>query len=192
MKKRKRYNSPASTGIGVLLLLFFLMAISSLRGLNNLFDPERHPSSDLVFAQVSGDIRFPGVYGFDHPPSVRNLVNRAERVAPDGKMVRIPAEMLFDSGTHAEIKDNQKEISFRVSKMLAFYRTTLGIPVSINSETADGLTAVPGIGPRTAEAIVRERSKRGRFERLSDIMSVRGIGPELYRRIRPYLALDEA
>ena len=66
---------------------------------------------------------------------------------------------------------------------------TLGIPISINNESADGLVSLPGIGSRTAEAIVEERTRRGGFEKLSDIQSIRGIGPGLYRKIRPYLVL---
>lgn len=189
MKKRRLDDNPASAGIGVLLLLFFLIAMNFLKGSNSLPDSERRLSGDKVFAQVSGDIRFPGVYRFDGPPSLRELVERAKGLIPEDKIVPFSVGSPFNSGSYVEIRNNQKEISLRIGEMSAFYRTTLGIPISINSESADGLVSLPGIGCRTAEAIVEERTRRDGFKRLRDIQSVRGIGPALYRKIRPYLVL---
>jgi len=188
MKKRRLHDNPASAGIGVLLLLFFLIAANFLKGSNSLPDPERRLSGDKVFAQVSGDIRFPGVYRFDDPPSLKELVDRAKGLIPTEKIVPFSMERPLESGSRVEIT-NQKKISLRIGEMSAFYRTTLGIPISINSESADGLVSLPGIGPRTAEAIVEERTRRDGFKRLRDIQSIRGIGPVLYRKIRPYLVL---
>jgi len=160
-----------------------------LKGSNTLADSERRLSGDKVFAQVSGDIRFPGVYRFDGPPSLRELVSCAKGLIPTDKTVPFPVGSLFNSGSYVEIRNNQKEISLQIDEMSAFYRTTLGIPISINSEDADGLVSFPGIGSSTAEAIVVERTRRDGFKRLRDIQSVRGIGPGLYRKIRPYLVL---
>ena len=189
MKKRRLHNNPASAGIGTLLLLFFLITMNFLKGSSILPDSERRLSGDKVFVQVSGDIRFPGVYRFDGPPSIRELVDRARGLIPTDKTVPFPVAPSFNSGSYVEIRNNQKEVSLRIGEMSAFYRTTLGIPISINSESADGLVSLPGIGSRTAAAIVEERTRRDGFKRLSDIKSVRGIGPALYRKIRPYLVL---
>lgn len=71
----------------------------------------------------------------------------------------------------------------------AFHRLTLGIPISINTDTAHGLTAVPGIGPKTAAAIVRAREREGGFRELKELMSIRGISASLYHKISPYLTL---
>jgi DNA uptake protein ComE-like DNA-binding protein len=75
------------------------------------------------------------------------------------------------------------------SEMTAFQKMTLGLHVSINLESLEGLTAVPGIGPGLAGLIVRERDIRGGFKSLNEIKSIRGIGPGLYKRVRPYLVL---
>ena len=75
------------------------------------------------------------------------------------------------------------------SEMTAFQKMTLGMHVSINVETLEGLTAVPGIGPGLARLIIRERNNRGGFKSLSEIKSIRGIGPGLYKKVSPYLEL---
>jgi competence protein ComEA len=49
--------------------------------------------------------------------------------------------------------------------------------VDINQATAAQLEGLRGIGPRTADIIVRERERGGRFESLDDLSErVRGIG----------------
>jgi len=73
--------------------------------------------------------------------------------------------------------------------MSAFYGITFGLPVSLNRETLEGLTAIPGIGSGLARAIVRERNERGGFQSIDEILSIQGIGPSLYRKIRPYFVL---
>ncbi len=52
------------------------------------------------------------------------------------------------------------------------------------------LTAIPGIGPKTAAAIVAVRRRLGEFHSLSELLAVRGIGPKTYRKIRDYLTLE--
>jgi competence ComEA-like helix-hairpin-helix protein len=73
--------------------------------------------------------------------------------------------------------------------MSAFYKITLGIPISLNNESLEGLTAIPGIGPRIASAIVRERAKREGFQQMDEMLSIPGIGPTLYRKAARYLTL---
>jgi competence ComEA-like helix-hairpin-helix protein len=74
-------------------------------------------------------------------------------------------------------------------EMTAFQKITLGMPVSINAEGLEGLTAVPGIGPKIAEWIILEREKSGGFKSIEDLRSIKGIGPAVYGKIRPYLEL---
>jgi competence protein ComEA len=57
----------------------------------------------------------------------------------------------------------------------------------LNSESKIGLTAIPGIGLGLAKAIVEERTKRGGFKSLDELLSVHGIGEKLYRKMTPYL-----
>ena len=73
--------------------------------------------------------------------------------------------------------------------MTAFQKMTLGMHVSVNLESLEGLTAVPGIGPELARLIVRERNTKGCFKSLNEIKTIRGIGPVLYKKVKPYLVL---
>lgn len=55
-----------------------------------------------------------------------------------------------------------------------------------NTAPADSLELLPGVGRVLADRIVEFRQGK-RFEREIDITEVKGIGPKLYERIKPYL-----
>ncbi|MDD3732897.1 MAG: helix-hairpin-helix domain-containing protein [candidate division Zixibacteria bacterium] len=58
--------------------------------------------------------------------------------------------------------------------------------VDPNSSPADSLELLPGIGKVLADRIVAYR-QHNRFETEEDITRVKGIGPGLYIKLRPYL-----
>jgi comEA protein len=61
--------------------------------------------------------------------------------------------------------------------------------ISLNGASASELARIPGIGPKTAEAIIQYRSENGPFQEISHIIKVKGIGPKKWEQIRPYLRL---
>lgn len=57
-----------------------------------------------------------------------------------------------------------------------------------NTAPVDSLELLPGIGPVLADRIVAYRQHR-QFEREVDITEIKGIGPKMYERLRPYLRI---
>jgi competence ComEA-like helix-hairpin-helix protein len=64
-------------------------------------------------------------------------------------------------------------------------------PLDLNTATAAQLAQVPGIGAATAKAIVQFREKSGRFERIEDLLAIRGISARKLVQIRPYVTLPK-
>ena len=93
------------------------------------------------------------------------------------------------TGTRVLVADSLDRTEITCDLMSAFYRITLGIPLCINRESAEGLMAVPGIGQKTARTIVDMRNRSGGFKSLSELMDIRGIGSRTYDKIIPFLAL---
>ncbi len=56
--------------------------------------------------------------------------------------------------------------------------------VRINTATVQQLASLPGIGMKKAEAIVEDRSARGRYRTVDDLARVRGIGEATVERLR--------
>jgi len=64
-------------------------------------------------------------------------------------------------------------------------------PVDVNSATAEDLQKVPGIGEALARRIIEFREEHGPFERIDDLLNVRGIGTASLEKLRPYLAVKK-
>jgi len=64
------------------------------------------------------------------------------------------------------------------------------VPLDLNTATAAQLAQVPGIGAATAKAIVQFRKKSGRFERVEDLLAIRGISARKPEQIRPYVTVS--
>jgi competence protein ComEA len=64
--------------------------------------------------------------------------------------------------------------------------------INVNAAPDYELSMLPGIGPKTAQAIVSNRQQHGPFASLDDMTRVSGIGPATVEAIRPYAACASA
>jgi competence protein ComEA len=62
-------------------------------------------------------------------------------------------------------------------------------PVDLNTASPEQLDALPGVGPATAAAIVRDRDEHGPFRSIDDLARVRGIGPAKLEQLRDLVAV---
>jgi competence ComEA-like helix-hairpin-helix protein len=60
-------------------------------------------------------------------------------------------------------------------------------PLDLNVANVKELEQVPGIGPKTAQAIIDFRHKSGRFHRVEDLLAIKGISQRKLDKMRPYL-----
>ena len=65
-------------------------------------------------------------------------------------------------------------------------------PININTADSTQLQLVPGIGPSTAEKILRMRKSYGAFKSVNDLMAIRGIGPKRLEKMRKYLTVGKS
>lgn len=64
-------------------------------------------------------------------------------------------------------------------------------PVNINTAPPSVLELLPGVGEKTAEKIVEQRSAAP-FRKVEDIMKVKGIGPKKFAEMKPYITVGNA
>ena len=60
----------------------------------------------------------------------------------------------------------------------------VGISININRASASELEALPGVGPATADQIVRDRETNGPFASVDELTRVSGIGPATVEKLR--------
>ncbi len=62
--------------------------------------------------------------------------------------------------------------------------------VDLNTATVEQLQQLPGIGPVRAKAIVEFREKSGPFQRVEDLLAIRGISKSRFEKLRPYVTVS--
>jgi len=62
-------------------------------------------------------------------------------------------------------------------------------PVDLNTADAETLQKVPGIGEALARRIIEFRNEHGPFEKVDDLLNVRGIGTTSLEKLRPHLTV---
>jgi competence ComEA-like helix-hairpin-helix protein len=62
-------------------------------------------------------------------------------------------------------------------------------PVNINTATIAQLETLPGIGATTAKSIVAFREKSGPFQRVEDLLAIKGISKSKLEKLRPYVTI---
>src|SRR6266480_1779290 len=62
-------------------------------------------------------------------------------------------------------------------------------PINLNTANSDQLQEVPGIGPATADKILKMRKSYGAFKSVDDLRAIKGIGPKRLEKMRKYLTV---
>lgn len=61
--------------------------------------------------------------------------------------------------------------------------------VNLNTATSEQLQSIPGIGPSTAKSILDYRAKVGKFNKIEEIINVKGIGEKKFQKIKDRLTV---
>lgn len=62
--------------------------------------------------------------------------------------------------------------------------------VDLNRATEAELHLLPGVGPKSVQAILSYREKHGGFTRVEDLTTIPGIKEGKLRTLRPYITVD--
>lgn len=91
-----------------------------------------------------------------------------------------------DDGSNVDksaVKDDDSQISTKESSPDQSSVDQEGV-VNINIASADELTMIKGIGPKTAEKIIEYRKTHGQFKTTAALMQVKGIGEKTFQKMK--------
>lgn len=60
-------------------------------------------------------------------------------------------------------------------------------PIALKTASAEDLELIPGIGSKSARALIEYRERAGPVQRIEQLIEVRGIGPETIKKLKHYL-----
>ncbi len=63
--------------------------------------------------------------------------------------------------------------------------------ININTATVEELQNLPGLGSTVAEQIVDYRNEHGSFQKIEDIMQVKGLGEEAFDKIKHLITVGQ-
>jgi len=72
---------------------------------------------------------------------------------------------------------------------LALCSATAFAAINLNTATKEELTALPGIGPAKAQAILDYRSSHGQFKSIEEVKDVKGIGAKRFEKLKGELTV---
>ncbi|MFC1891556.1 helix-hairpin-helix domain-containing protein [Thermodesulfobacteriota bacterium] len=174
---------------GFHILLFVLLVFYSFHLVPKFPESSVPDRSENLFVQIDGGIRYPGVYPCSSQAALKELIDRGGGLKNGDDIPENFENIVFNESAGILLQKDGGNWKLSHTDISAFYKYTLGLPISINNESAEGLSAIPGVGPGLADNIVKERERRGGFKHLEELMDVHGIGDKKYRKISQFVSL---
>ena len=182
--------------LSLLLSLVFLLTHSSFflpKGsapFQEISFPEKSPQG-MITIEVDGSVHQRGTYTVQSGVTVLEAVEKAGGVT---EKLSFPPEDL-----HRPLQQNGRLNVFasgdgkgrvEIQSLAPAKLRVLGIPLNINTATVDELDILPGIGPKTAQAIVEYRESYGRFAAPEDLLNIPGIGKKKIEALRKQISIN--
>ena len=172
-RPRFRREQPGASGPQLAGMVALLLILGGFALTRSWWMPSL-PEGALV--EVRGEVDHPGTYLID-PATVSEAVEAAGGVLDDDRAV--PA------GHVVVVRDGAAVIQPPEDPLL------VALPVDVNRDSADAISAIPGVGNSLAQAIVADREARGPFYAVEDLDRVKGVGGSALENLRPFVTVGE-
>ena len=138
---------------------------------NNDFTSEK----STILVDLKGAINFPNVYEIKIGTILYELINLAGGLTSKADISNINLATI--------INDNQMIVIPEKKIIINNEGLSNGL-ININTATLEDLCNIPGIGTAKATNIITYRNQNGFFISIADIKNVKGIGDELFNKMK--------
>jgi competence protein ComEA len=148
--------------------------------------PAKAAGASLMYVDVVGAVRRPGLYRLPRGARIADAVARA-----GGTTHKAELELL---NVAAPLADGEQVLVPRRGTATAAAAPTAGTgapatgPVHLSTATAEQLDTLPGVGPVTAQKIIAYRQQHGGFSSADELDAVPGIGPARMEQLKGLVA----
>lgn len=156
-------------------------------------------STDLIYIHLCGAVQQPDVYkvtkgtrlidvirqaGGLTPDSAGDYINQAQLVM-DGQRIYIPTkEEVKNRDAEELIRDNDSQNSIETQ-----VTDTTNHLININEAELNDLMKLPGVGQAKAQSIIEYRNTKGKFQKVEDLMKIKGIKEGLFQKIASLITI---
>jgi competence protein ComEA len=153
-------------------------------------DEQPSGTADEVLVHVAGQVRSPGVYRLSRDDRVIDAVDRAGGALrrADLDAVNLAAPVIDGMQVFIPAQGDRPTTGATGGGPAPGGGVPLAGPVDLNRADTAALDLLPGVGPATADAIVRHREVNGPFATVDDLLDVPGIGPAKLEALRDLVA----
>lgn len=165
---------------------------------------------DLVYVDIKGAVKKPGVYKINSDKKIIDVITIAgglmENANTDNINLskKVTDEMVIIIYTNEEVKNSNivdtvikvvdKEcvcpniqndgcINTEINDSI----TNVNKTININTATLEELMSINGLGEAKAKAIIKYREENGYFKIIDDLLNVSGIGEALFEKFKEYI-----
>lgn len=140
-----------------------------------------------LIVAIGGDTDFNGIYHMSGKARICDLLISAGI----GNLEMFDKTILYKKLSTGDSVVIESGNHLTIAEMNNAQKVALNIPININKATLSDLILIPGIGEKTASYIIQFREKSGSFNRLDDLMKIRGIKEKKFTKIKKYLCADQ-
>ena len=145
---------------------------------------------EMIMVDVSGAVKEPKVVELPADSRVTDAIAAAGGLTDDADTVQINQAAFLNDGEKIYVpKKGEDTSSLAVASGASTYSASASGKVDINTATSEELQTLNGIGPVTAEKILKYRSDVGYFKSIEDIKNVDGIGDKTYENLKEYITV---
>lgn len=145
-----------------------------------------YPSSspEPLMVHVAGEVHQPGVYTLPYGARIIEAVEAAAGFTEQADTDAVNQAAILQDGQKVFIPSKPTVPASSSGNDASTAPTELAYPIDLNLADQAALESLPGIGPVTAQAILKYRTEHGQFASIEEIENVPGIGPVTFENIR--------
>lgn len=145
---------------------------------------EEPAEQTMIMVDVCGAVKQPKVVRLEADSRVTDAIEAAGGFTEKADTARINQAAFLTDGEKIYVPEIGEEVSGQV---LVQGASGGGGKVDINTASSEELQSLDGIGPVTAEKIIRYRTDVGSFKTIEDIKNVSGIGDMTFENLKEYI-----
>ncbi len=178
-----------------LILCFFLTSrpssfLAPPRSVEADDSAPKETKEEVIQVEVDGSVQRRGIYPLVKGDRIFDALEKAGGIR--GK-ISLPVALLrgkIEKSCRIHVSaEGEERGKITVEPLAPPKLPVLSIPIPVNTANLEELTTLPGIGPKTAQAILECREQGGKFATPEDLLRVKGIGPKKLAAIRKHITV---